>query len=188
MGRVVHDLACACGWRSPGGVMHPSGELPPCPECGGPTRVSWHTGRAPGLGGLTEMPFFGERLTSRQIEARVREMEAETGQQFHIEPDDPKRKQARIEERKHRLEAARRRRGIDTVAFQRQSLDDLRRMRAEDERAVREGRAPKHSEEWYARKEKARKAALDRAIAGVAVPSKQIVSGPGIVSNTAGKE
>ena len=105
-----------------------SDALPPCPECGSPTKITWMHGQAP-ASGLFRPTDLGNGMkveTKEEMDRVVARAQAmHPGSQIVLDQSSAAADRARIEERRHALYARQKKVGIDPalVAEHRASRD-----------------------------------------------------------------
>lgn len=137
MSLVSHDLKCLNGHLHDS-VLHTRGSMPACPVCGADTRISWHTGKAPGMSGFTVTTLNGKDASSQDIDAYAAQLERENpGYRAVIDTNTGAAHDQRIDSLKHRIYTHRKARGLDarmrtdhTVETLSKRIEDLDRGRA----------------------------------------------------------
>ncbi len=124
MSFVSHDLICENGHGMPAEVYRRSDGTPPCEHCGAPTRIGWFSGAAPSFTGFGTMNIDGKEMSTGDFEVYRRGLEAKNpGKHVKVDAFTDKQVDRRIEDRKSRLAASRKARGIDIQAVGEQRVE-----------------------------------------------------------------
>ena len=127
MALVLHDLVCTKGHRRDD-VLHAPDCLPDCHRCGNATRVSWHTGTAPGLSGFNTIEVGGKQRTTREVDAYAAQLERDNpGKRAIIKKGDAKADDRSIQERKHRITEFRKEANLDVKTHIDRQVEGLER-------------------------------------------------------------
>ena len=125
MAFVTHDLQCSNGHQQDSVLYKRENGTPAC-HCGAATHISWHTGKTPGLSGFGQILYDGDRISTSDLEAKRREVQARNpGKNVQIVPDSASQRQARADDRRQRVIENRKRHGKDITANRAARRDKL---------------------------------------------------------------
>jgi len=125
MSFVSHDLVCDNGHYTQS--LYKRSEGPPaCSVCGAPTRISWHSGQAPGLNSFGTVTTDGGTMTTGEFEKHRRKLEEQNpGKRVRVDAYSDQQIDQNIAERRQRTIAARKARGVDMHAVKEKRVEDL---------------------------------------------------------------
>lgn len=115
------------------------GVLPPCPECGGPSRVTWAHGQAPNNGIFKPLDLGGGVVaTSRDdLNAKIAFLEQKHGRQIVVESNTAQDTRVRTDELRHRAWLKSQRAGGDPLRAELKSAEAAKKAEAEAKASAR---------------------------------------------------